>query len=178
MRGEKAAGEKYFRGGAGSPPLARGKAVTGVTVSPSAGITPACAGKSSSSRFQGHFRGDHPRLRGEKLVRIHHHLAIQGSPPLARGKVYDKRTLGGGPGITPACAGKRSPGRTAPWPARDHPRLRGEKEFVAFPRVLPRGSPPLARGKGSLDASVFGHHRITPACAGKRPSVVPLVGTL
>ena len=87
LRGEKTVDPRFLELVLGSPPLARGKVHEIHHGIYPPGITPACAGKSSSSRFQGHFRGDHPRLRGEKLVRIHHHLAIQGSPPLARGKV-------------------------------------------------------------------------------------------
>ena len=92
------------------------------------GITPACAGKSYSAL-----------LTNDRL---------EGSPPLARGKVKStKRAI---------------------WPPRDHPRLRGEKSRGSEAMGLKLGSPPLARGKATawICSAVKGW--ITPACAGKR----------
>ena len=92
------------------------------------GITPACAGKSSSSiaiatsqpgspphvrgkasnlRFCRQCEGDHPRMCGEKRPGGHRAGVVQGSPPHVRGKVHDQEIYARLAGITPACAGKR-----------------------------------------------------------------------
>ena len=71
-------------------------------------------------------------------------------------------------GITPAYAGKSSPGGTTTPPGWDHPRLCGEKLQDMMDEASMRGSPPPMRGKGKdyqLGDKVSG---ITPAYAGKR----------
>ena len=131
----------------GSPPLARGKAVSAMACSEFLRITPACAGKSEgrqdcTQRFE-----DHPRLRGEKRVYRPFNCIHKGSPPLARGKVFAGIIVICVGRITPACAGKR--------------------DFEGVGSPLEKGSPPLARGKGRLWRRTDATTRITPACAGK-----------
>ena len=111
----------------GSPPLARGKENCIKILFCHAGITPACAGKSQTHTPMSTWARDHPRLRGEKLHRMCEQRRLQGSPPLARGKVDSWDPSDSCSRITPACAGK-SPGLTG-WIflPQDHPRLRGEK---------------------------------------------------
>ena len=70
--------------------------------------------------------------------------------------------------ITPACAGKRGPGRPSPPSCRDHPRLRGEKLKSVWRCFGTQGSSPLARGKEHTRTGWPDSRRITPACAGKR----------
>ena len=74
-------------------------------------------------------------------------VAASGSPPRVRGKAQ-------------SCAPR--------WmPARDHPRVCGEK-FDELPlEIRQKGSPPRVRGKACLDVIVCRNSRITPACAGK-----------
>ena len=85
-----------------------------------------------------------------------------------RGKGHRDLRVRERPGITPACAGKR----TRSWKARrvsqDHPCLCGEKygNRCRIPRIP--GSPPPVRGKGSPKQIAWAESRITPACAGKR----------
>ena len=70
------------------------------------GITPAYAGKSfPDTTRQFHFR-DHPRLCGEKAVRLNPLHIVSGSPPPMRGKAYSPGLVAGFYGITPAYAGK------------------------------------------------------------------------
>ena len=90
-----------------------------------------------------------------------------GSPPHARGRHEGAAQEGVGRGITPACAGKTS--RTCPFcqPSTDHPRMRGEDEFIAIPDDVPMGSPPHARGRLQTVLQIREIRRITPACAGK-----------
>ena len=48
---------------------------------------------------------DHPRLRGEHVLRFDSHEGTRGSPPPARGAPHLRVDLQPVPGITPACAG-------------------------------------------------------------------------
>ena len=71
--------------------------------------------------------------------------------------------------ITPACAGKRPRQHSLGGRDRDHPRVCGEKDYIAGKGSYREGSPPRVRGK-----DVVVHHGdvkqgITPACAGKSP---------
>ena len=90
-----------------------------------------------------------------------------GSPPHVRGKVFSVFSIGKITGITPACAGKRSPSRPTAFCARDHPRMCGEKFYELEQAAGVTGSPPHVRGKGLLAASDLSGGGITPACAGK-----------
>ena len=131
-------------------------------------ITPAYAGKRSSSHGLKVCVKDHPRLRGEKENQYHPIEALQGSPPLTRGKDYLCCRRNRSTRITPAYAGKSLRGGQAPVFTEDHPRLRGEKLETAIKFVWDQGSPPLTRGKDSSLFSDLKTLRITPAYAGKR----------
>ena len=135
-------------------------------------ITPACAGKSAVGQGMIHIMDNYPRLRGEKWHLSGLPSGWLGSPPLARGKVYNIRPVYRWARITPACAGKRSILSFFWQPSRDHPRLRGEKPLARLISRKVIGSPPLARGKAIMDFLQDCNLRITPACAGKRPSMV------
>ena len=70
----------------GSPPLTRGKAHKIADVQDPQRITPAYAGKRTSSMRKRYLKQDHPRLRGEKPVWRNNRATRKGSPPLTRGK--------------------------------------------------------------------------------------------
>ena len=70
------------------------------------GITPAYAGKSPTCDFCGRGTWDHPRLCGEKFVRVALLARIVGSPPPMRGKVFLSTSRAFCNRITPAYAGK------------------------------------------------------------------------
>ena len=132
----------------GSPPRAPGKAQVRLYGLHAVRITPACAGKRRRRVRLGRIHRDHPRVRGEKFVVCFVQPLQLGSPPRARGKGLGQAIFKRADGITPACAGKRWPGRSAPSPRWDHPRVRGEKIQPVICSQNPLG--------------------ITPACAGKR----------
>ena len=69
----------------GSPPLARGIPPDEWNYCINDGITPACAGNTSSLFNCWDVNGDHPRLRGEYLAASVDPSRHTGSPPLARG---------------------------------------------------------------------------------------------
>ena len=151
----------------GSPPRMRGKAVFPARQHRTAGITPACAGKSRSQPRLPCTGRDHPRACGEKSSLFRTACSPMGSPPRMRGKALE---LFGGAvvdGITPAYAGKR--GRCCPDKLRcwDHPRVCGEKFNSRSSADLRHGSPPHVRGKAVPVAAVAVAAGITPACAGK-----------
>ena len=131
----------------GSPPHARGRRGVLIESLAVAGITPACAGKTTVIVAISTFFTDHPRMRGED--------AAKGSEGC--------RAVG----ITPACAGKtpRPPCRECAF--RDHPRMRGEDQSGLGPVESELGSPPHARGRRNPPVQSDGTGRITPACAGK-----------
>ena len=97
----------------GSPPLVRGKVAQRHTRLQALRITPACAGKRrlvAATRLPGQ---DHPRLCGEKGCFEGVLYPVKGSPPLVRGKADRRKAVFLYTGITPACAGKRRPGRVS-----------------------------------------------------------------
>ena len=69
-------------------------------------ITPAYAGKSSSSFSSNSGLKDHPRLCGEKVNVTSSEIVQPGSPPPMRGKANGNYTRKGDARITPAYAGK------------------------------------------------------------------------
>ena len=111
----------------GSPPHVRGKEADERSKGQAHGITPACAGKSKNTFIGQSPAEDHPRMCGEKLVRLAFICGIWGSPPHVRGKGGRDHSVILVNGITPACAGKSletNPIHAPPW---DHPRMCGEK---------------------------------------------------
>ena len=151
----------------------RGKGQSACISQHSQRITPAYAGKSRCSWEKSSSVKDHPRLCGEKFMRLFPCLTRLGSPPPMRGKAssfflqFDKFR------ITPAYAGKSHRFFIVAGDNGDHPRLCGEKHSVLQRRLKLRGSPPPMRGKvfPAIQAG-FGWLGITPAYAGKRNFVV------
>ena len=117
----------------GSPPRMRGKARESPASGRMTGITPAYAGKRSVEEDVTWSIRDHPRVCGEKLVRLAFICGIWGSPPRMRGKAGRKAQVDFAAGITPAYAGKRSPSLRSSPPRWDHPRVCGEK--IRHPRL-------------------------------------------
>ena len=186
MRGEQTPNPRMTACGKGSPPLARGTVGTKYPVHIGRRITPACAGNSPPSEWQGKALGDHPRLRGEQVYSNLTNRSVSGSPPLARGTAVSLRVVNAERRITPACAGNRAKDKKKAHRGRDHPRLRGEQPCRAIARSNNRdhprlrgeqkfrhglfapgvGSPPLARGTEHYRLDGGKGCRITPACAG------------
>ena len=92
----------------GSPPRMRGKEAQHFAGAAAPGITPAYAGKSFRVSVKPCFRGDHPRICGEKKRPILTFRRLVGSPPHMRGKGRAFASFRCLPGITPAYAGKRN----------------------------------------------------------------------
>ena len=90
----------------GSPPHARGRRATEVSLKGLEGITPACAGKTLHPLPRRTISKDHPRMRGEDRVGYRSEHCGGGSPPHARGRLPGSHAASPISGITPACAGK------------------------------------------------------------------------
>ena len=126
----------------------RGKAVRPACIRRLIGITPAYAGKRAHKVQPVCYGRDHPRLCGEKTLRVLAMKVRRGSPPPMRGKAVRLPSFSCCCGITPAYAGK--------------------SQMHCLRSNLSQGSPPPMRGKGSRCAVSFRSLRITPAYAGKR----------
>ena len=111
----------------GSPPRVRGKGKAKSVQQRLHGITPACAGKSSSSFSRMSIMRDHPRVCGEKRCGRGVHSIHQGSPPRVRGKGTRHDNSNRRDRITPACAGKSNKLWLVLDCEWDHPRVCGEK---------------------------------------------------
>ena len=158
----------------GSPPRVRGKEYAGELHRGQRGITPACAGKRTRIPGQRLPMWDHPRVCGEKPQGLDLSRIERGSPPRVRGKADDPGLKLSMPRITPACAGKRQAFAVLLPAGWDHPRVCGEKTLMlAFAPATP-GSPPRVRGKGIVLSGLLACRGITPACAGKSLSLLPL----
>ena len=73
--------------------------------------------------------------------------------------------------ITPAYAGKSGDAEERYFAIGDHPRLCGEKLFTPFAKSRRNGSPPPMRGKEDFDPEEIDEDGITPAYAGKSPTL-------
>ena len=92
-----------------------------------------------------------------------------GSPPRVRGAGHGGAENVGHAGITPACAGSRSPSPSGASRAPGHPRVCGEQSAISAPQATHWGSPPRVRGAVPLMGALGTMRRITPACAGSSP---------
>ena len=133
----------------------------------SRGSPPRMRGKGSSDGKAVHAPGITPAYAGKSMVRRSDSRRSQGSPPRMRGKdagclVHHKKHR-----ITPAYAGKRCLGHLFQVELRDHPRVCGEKPYIAPLMAHAWGSPPRMRGKVVRAAIQCIRQGITPAYAGK-----------
>ena len=125
----------------------RGKVLRGSMIRRMSGITPAYAGKRFDRLMIKDNSRDHPRLCGEKGLKIILFTSPLGSPPPMRGKATLNGFFHRNPGITPAYAGKR--------------------KCVCQTALYTVGSPPPMRGKDGDSVHSRLPFRITPAYAGK-----------
>ena len=110
----------------GSPPRMRGKRSTVSTMVMPTRITPAHAGKTTSTFAGACASADHPRACGENEREASAPRMPSGSPPRMRGKQAFKRWVTSEVRITPAHAGKTNPIIRFMIKNTDHPRACGE----------------------------------------------------
>ena len=172
MRGEDLAHEVVEEIRKGSPPHARGRRFRSLPMWTGRGITPACAGKTSSSTSGRPATEDHPRMRGEDFEHGRKTKLSDGSPPHARGRPFSPLLDVYAVRITPACAGKTSGTWQCCRQCGDHPRMRGEDTELENLSYTWGGSPPHARGRPGCGGRLAGTVGITPACAGKTSELI------
>ena len=146
----------------------RGKVCSPIFTPLVCGITPAYAGKRLWGNNRRGRNEDHPRVCGEKFIRLALPDLHRGSPPRMRGKerlLHRKQRV---TRITPAYAGKSACTTWRTCAPRDHPRVCGEKAYSSVIAGSLWGSPPRMRGKGTRDLAHCALNGITPAYAGKR----------
>ena len=85
MRGDKEEAIPGALDKMGSPPHARGEGHEVKYMVWRDGITPACAGIRTWSGYCSKKDRDHPRMRGDKLLKLQITIPCTGSPPHARG---------------------------------------------------------------------------------------------
>ena len=145
--GEKTSNTVSGKTNQGSPPPMRGKDDGTLPEPISNRITPAYAGKSSEACKPVNSVKDHPRLCGEKFLRLVQPFQLLGSPPPMRGKAqwafHGIVTIR----ITPAYAGKSPFVHNRLPEFEDHPRLCGEKVTTAFCGGRVEGITPAYAGK-------------------------------
>ena len=107
--GEKRAMDGEGNERKGSPPHMRGKGEVQSNETKGNRITPAYAGKSTTTDLRPVLQQDHPRICGEKDQQTVCCITAEGSPPHMRGKANLSRKRHRAKGITPAYAGKRLP---------------------------------------------------------------------
>ena len=132
-----------------------------------AGITPACAGKTSNTNYLKYGYQDHPRMCGKDLACKYSTSDRAGSPPHVRERHICSRKKITAAGITPACAGKTADNTRTPFFFKDHPRMCGKDFKRLILLSIIRGSPPHVRERRSHGYNSSGSIGITPACAGK-----------
>ena len=89
----------------GSSPHARGTRLLASQDTRNTGIIPACAGNTYTGRERARFFGDHPRMRGEHMIKHNRIKSALGSSPHARGTLDIFLGFFHQFGIIPACAG-------------------------------------------------------------------------
>ena len=134
----------------GSSPLTRGKPASGGRSQETRGLIPAHAGKTSGRPCPTGAAGAHPRSRGENGELSNFHSTIEGSSPLTRGKLNERRDLTLPEGLIPAHAGKTTFVDPCHMKTRAHPRSRGENAASERRARAWKGSSPLTRGKHFL----------------------------
>ena len=175
----------------GTSPRTRGKRLhSGVGVG-CGGNIPAHAGKTLVMGFIADVNVEHPRARGENLVKFDNGFETRGTSPRTRGKPGRGSGAGGTPRNIPAHAGKTCGAPYTPAPNQEHPRARGENVAFPFrhrgfqgtsPRTRgkrprwcaaphpERGTSPRTRGKPAVTWCGLPKGRNIPAHAGKTPS--------
>ena len=175
--GENLSHEDESHAPGGSSPRVRGKPDRRPGVRRTAGLIPACAGKTGRRASLCMGSPAHPRVCGENVRRALGKRGQWGSSPRVRGKLG---VLGGEAeerGLIPACAGKTPPGAGPPGWRAAHPRVCGENPLPGGHMARQAGSSPRVRGKLRQDFFEEGRRRLIPACAGKTTSPTPCGST-
>ena len=176
--GERAPAEHTFNASIGSSPRVRGTPRRPLITGQVLRFIPACAGNASDARSTASAAAVHPRVCGERNLRISAFSAVRGSSPRVRGT----RPVNW-PDLTcyrfiPACAGNASIASTPAKIIPVHPRVCGERRILSTRCGQTLGSSPRVRGTQNLLSTQHMPGRFIPACAGNaQPIAVPIMAT-
>ena len=148
----------------GSSPLSRGIRPPSMWTRRRGGIIPALAGNTPPVVVSRSPIWDHPRSRGEYPARYLPRGLVSGSSPLSRGILPRDRRFKRLIGIIPALAGNTISSHLVRDRRGDHPRSRGEYDWVAVALRREHGSSPLSRG-------ILRHWHDTPVVQGIIPAL-------
>ena len=158
----------------GSSPHARGTHDPLTDAVPFDRFIPACAGNAIGNVPHIFDEPVHPRMRGERARRAGMTRRGDGSSPHARGtptksglKFLRRRFI-------PACAGNAIPCAQCALPIPVHPRMRGERMYIAAKQGNYPGSSPHARGTPARANAPTIQDRFIPACAGNACRLLPV----
>ena len=166
IRGEHIIGSIGMVIGWGSSPHTRGAPGHHVHQDYPDRIIPAYAGSTSASKPWAPPPTDHPRIRGEHVIKIGADLSAQGSSPHTRGAPILPVAGDGGVRIIPAYAGSTGASVWARNRTWDHPRIRGEHAIYGEAVHYCPGSSPHTRGAHLRQHGAGEHLGIIPAYAG------------
>mgnify|MGYP007100369607 CR=1 FL=1 len=110
-----------------TPPLTRGRPIVSDRRGDSLRNTPAYAGKTENQSRKAYRPEKHPRLRGEDIRPRAKRRYVLETPPLTRGRLMGRISIG--------------------WGFWKHPRLRGEDEACDLKLSPCEETPPLTRGR-------------------------------
>ena len=134
------------------------------------GIIPAYAGSTRDHLRGLHSQTDHPRIRGEHVIKIGADLSAQGSSPHTRGAPRRGTWRRISNRIIPAYAGSTRQRSRIPDPLPDHPRRRGEHSGASRLGRPVRGSSPHTRGARTSSYPASGNAADHPRIRGEHAS--------
>ena len=129
----------------GSPPRVREGPAVPIIFETFSGITPACAGRTETSRLNRRTARDHPRVCGKDFEQLQGEWGVEGSPPRVREGLRQSEIKLNTLGITPACAGRTAVDHRFGNRVRDHPRVCGKDYEAVSDEKMKQGSPPRVR---------------------------------
>ena len=165
--GENVGGTTTVGTGAGSSPRVRGKLCMSMIVDSTAGLIPACAGKTERRHMRIIGSWAHPRVCGENPLASSSRPASPGSSPRVRGKPCLSEYPARSARLIPACAGKTKFDDTEHADDAAHPRVCGENLSRMTTKIATAGSSPRVRGKQEATTARRRAAGLIPACAGK-----------
>ena len=171
MRGDHAPSIAASSAALGTSPHARGPLSLPDLMRHILGNIPACAGTATSTSPRRTTRREHPRMRGDHLLRSSWESFRSGTSPHARGPRVHREAELRVDGNIPACAGTTSARGCTPTRRGEHPRMRGDHIGLGVLRALLRGTSPHARGPLGSYVRRGARRRNIPACAGTTPTV-------
>ena len=127
---------------------------------------PACAGNARRRTLRAHTLPVHPRVCGERSLRLAIAASMHGSSPRVRGTRGKEHAPFGRDRFIPACAGNAQRSTQSIFIITVHPRVCGERFWPVGTIKKGHGSSPRVRGTHQAYDHQQPRNRFIPACAG------------